>query len=81
MGKRTSKLKTVGDENVNCLAGLKCPKCGSLGPLRITAVAEFVVADDGTDEFGDVEWSETSAASCTVCSWSGQVKDFAEVVG
>jgi hypothetical protein len=63
-------------ENTNCLAGLKCPKCGSLGPLWIQCSVAVVVHDDGTDEECAHEWDDKSACSCRDCKLNGKIKDF-----
>lgn len=34
-------------KNTSCLMGMKCPKCGSLGPFGIGTFATAIVADDG----------------------------------
>jgi hypothetical protein len=63
-------------KNTNCLAGMKCPECSSLGPFRITGEASFLVTDDGTEEFGDTEWTDLSSCMCAGCSFAGHVEDF-----
>ena len=63
-------------ENTNCLAGMKCPKCGSLGPFKITVVTTVLMSDDGSDEGGDQEWGNNSPCTCAACSFDGCVKDF-----
>jgi len=66
------------DKNVNCLAGMRCPHCGSLGPFHIVARATFTVFDDGTDGHGSVEWDDDSFCSCGECGTDGEVGDFKE---
>lgn len=52
-------------KNVNCLAGMRCPNCGSIEPLKImvtqTMMAHF--SDEGSydDAGGNMEWGENSA--------------------
>ena len=38
-------------ENTNCLEGMRCPVCGSLGPYMIDGTATFEVSDEGSSEF------------------------------
>lgn len=66
--------------NTNCLAGLRCPKCGSYGPFSIQCTAMFNVADDGTEIIGSVEWDECSFCQCR-CGRTGDVDDFTEKRG
>jgi len=63
-------------ENSNCLAGMKCPKCGSLEPFDIHAEVICKVYDDGTDEYGDVEWQDDSLCRCSKCNALGTVAGF-----
>lgn len=63
-------------ENVNCLAGKTCPRCGSEGPFGVVGVSRFLLSDDGTDEFYDVEFDESSPADCPSCDYSGKWADF-----
>lgn len=62
--------------NENVLAGMCCPGCGSQGPFRIVAEAVFLVFDDGTDDYSDVQWDPGSRCSCEGCGFSGSVQDF-----
>jgi hypothetical protein len=63
-------------KNTNCLDGLKCPKCGSLGPYGISVRAFATVSDDGTDEFDGVEWEDDSYCGCMECNFKGEVRNF-----
>lgn len=62
--------------NSNCLDGFQCPKCGSLEPFTICAQVMCTVYDEGTDEYGDVEWEDDSYCRCHKCDHTGVVKDF-----
>jgi len=62
--------------NVNCLEGIVCPNCKSLGPFSIVAQAVFVVTDDGTEEYSEVEWSDQSHIRCVDCNRDGTVGEF-----
>lgn len=59
--------------NDNCLAGMRCPDCESEGPFKIHGNALFTVDDTGSDDFEQVDWDKTSAASCMNCEWNGTV--------
>lgn len=65
-------------ENDNCLAGMKCPECGSLEPFDIHAQVVAKVYDDGTDEHRSVEWSDESLCRCCDCGHLGTVAGFRE---
>ena len=66
--------------NNNVLEGLRCPACGSEGPFGITCTTVGLFADDGCDEYGDMEWDPTSGMSCQSyiidCDFTGTVADF-----
>lgn len=62
--------------NENCLAGMRCPKCGSFEPFYIMGVALFEVHDDGIEECLEPEWEDGSYCRCRECEFTGQVKDF-----
>jgi hypothetical protein len=66
-------------ENTNCLAGMKCPKCGALEPFDILAITTVMMFDDGTDPDepqGDLEWDDESSCLCLACRHTGKVRDF-----
>jgi hypothetical protein len=62
--------------NTNCLAHIKCPGCGNEDRFRIAATSMFTVTDDGTHDYGDVEWDDDSYTECTQCYRHGTLKDF-----
>lgn len=75
--------------NSNCLAGIACPQCGSLGPFLILCGITrhgrpcqvwMAVTDDGTDYIpdvtGTVRWDADSPCVCRGCQHSGSVFDF-----
>ena len=62
--------------NENCLRNIACPKCGHERKFSIVASAVFVVTDDGTDEFQNVEWNDDSEIQCGDCGLFGKVRDF-----
>jgi hypothetical protein len=65
-------------ENVNCLSGLRCPNCQSLGPFKIRTTCLMVWTDDGTDDYEDCEFDEDSGCHCVNCGRLGKVLDFQE---
>ncbi len=62
--------------NENCLEGYECPKCGNHSRLRIAATSCFTVCDDGTDEYEDVEWEDSSYCGCPECGYEGLLANF-----
>jgi len=70
--------KKKARKNENCLAGMACPECGSLGPFRIVVSCMMDVRDDGTDPSGcgDVEWNDDSYCRCGECNFDGEVHLF-----
>lgn len=64
--------------NDNCLQGMRCPKCKSLGPFHILTFAMARVFDDGIESTGAHEWDEASFCACEECGHSGDVHDFSE---
>lgn len=63
-------------KNTNCLAGMKCPTCDSLGPFKINAITTVLMSDEGSEEGGDQEWDNKSHCACAACDFHGCVKDF-----
>jgi hypothetical protein len=66
--------------NENCLAGMKCPTCGSFGRFAVEIVIRGTVwmEDDGWDEppRDGGEWDDASYCQCGECGFTGVVKDF-----
>ncbi len=62
--------------NTNCLENIKCPACGNEESFRIAAKTIATVTDDGTDDYGDMEWDDDSYAECAECYRHGTLKDF-----
>jgi hypothetical protein len=59
--------------NENCLHEIQCPACGNAGKTHqivISAMADFVLEDDGTDMESGPEWDETAPMSCG-CGYRG----------
>ncbi len=66
--------------NVNCLEGMRCPKCGQEDSFNISVTACVDVTDDGTDDISNVEWDNESVIVCNEvdCGWQGYVRDTLE---
>ena len=68
--------------NENCLAGMKCPSCGSEGPFEIEVVTMVTMHDDGSDDYHHkgraLDWGPHSACECGECGYSGQAHNFKE---
>lgn len=62
--------------NENCLEGIACPKCHEEDEFAIIGSAEFMVKDDGTDQFRDVDWDDVSSIRCISCGHRGTVGTF-----
>lgn len=65
--------------NVNCLEGMRCPKCNSFGPFTIAATVLVDVTDEGTEDCGgDYEWNTDAACVCKGCDHTGTIATFTE---
>jgi hypothetical protein len=64
-------------ENTNCLAGIKCPKCGNEDLFTVSATCWATVTDDGIDSTSDFEWDDESVCMCR-CGHSDQMGAFRE---
>lgn len=64
--------------NINCLEGLRCPRCQSAEPFYITAVSTFEVWDNGTEDYSGVEWEGDSPCTCKQCNFTATVAVFRE---
>jgi hypothetical protein len=62
--------------NTNCLENIKCPDCRNEKSFRIAGTTIFTVTDDGTEDYGDIEWDDDSYAECTACHRHGTLRDF-----
>jgi hypothetical protein len=68
---------TKTSKNINCLEGVKCPKCGQEDLFKIAANVIVEVSDDGTeDHVGDHEWDEQAFCQCCECHHAGKLADF-----
>lgn len=72
----------VGEEgvnpNVNCLAGKRCPRCGSSGPFEVVVSMRVLLSDDGSDdaEDGTIEYDDESPAACYSRHYEAKFGDF-----
>ncbi|NOG70464.1 hypothetical protein [Roseicella sp. DB1501] len=63
--------------NTNCLEGMACPKCKSLGPFVIQVSTRMLIEDEGsTGEHDDLEWTDKSSCRCKACDHEGVLLDF-----
>jgi hypothetical protein len=66
----------IKTENTNCLDGMKCPKCGSPEPFGIQVRMMVTVSDDGTEDYANSEWEDTSYCKCRTCCFHAIAGDF-----
>ena len=66
--------------NTNNLEGMRCPRCGSYGPVKIQATCVVEVEDDGTGDSTEFEWEDTSYCECMACTFNATVGDFKEPI-
>ena len=60
-----------------CLEDLACPNCGDRDHIKVTALVELAVSEDGTsEEGGDHEYEDQSPARCAKCQHRGFIRDF-----
>jgi hypothetical protein len=62
--------------NDNCLKGMKCPKCSSESPFRISARCMALVFDSGVDSTTEFEWKDDDLCRCSLCDYVAEVKQF-----
>ena len=63
--------------NINCLEGLRCPKCGYDGQLLIGVDCIAKVNSDGIVKYtGEGSWDEGNYCECNRCHYKGIVADF-----
>lgn len=63
-------------ENTNCLAGMKCPKCGSREPFGIEVTTTVTMSDDGTEDHGNCEWDDSAYCECRACYFHATAGEF-----
>lgn len=59
--------------NENCLEGLACPDCGSVGPFDIHARCIVRMGDQGSEYAIDFDWEDHDHAGCPNCGYGGPV--------
>lgn len=62
--------------NSNCLAGVRCPRCGHETSFDITATTTATITDDGTDDTTGTEYDASAHTQCTDCSFTGMLALF-----
>ena len=64
--------------NTNCLQGMRCPKCGSEGPVSVEISAVVLMHDDGFDNstISDTAWELDSFCQCGQCGFTADVLAF-----
>lgn len=65
-------------KNENCLAGVRCPKCGYAEQFRIVATCWAEVLDDGVVGAHEYEWGEDSWCECQGCLYAAKYIEFLE---
>jgi hypothetical protein len=65
-----------GMSNTNCMDGLRCPTCKQEDELRVECIVVCKVTDDGSEAFGDLDFTDESCCHCPACEHEGTVKDF-----
>lgn len=67
--------------NTNCLAGMRCPECGSYEPFIIEVYGRAEVWDDGIEEITDTEWDSDYSCICKRCGCARSVHEFRDQGG
>jgi hypothetical protein len=53
--------------------GAHCPECGTSDALSINTQTVHRLTPHGTEEVGDILWTEESTVQCATCPWHGVV--------
>jgi hypothetical protein len=72
-------MKEVSDAkgNVNFLQGMRCPKCGALGPFSIRVSGFMVFEDAGAEgDASDLGWDDEAPCACLECGHEAEVSHF-----
>ena len=64
--------------NDNCLAGIRCPSCGSEGSFWVDTECLAEWTDDGVGEIEYAEFKSDGYARCVECDWQGETIRLAE---
>lgn len=62
--------------NINCLEGIRCPRCGNDERFTVTAVTTVTLTDNGTDDTDGFEFDKDSHAECPECQFEGSWAEF-----
>jgi len=71
----------MSKKNENCLEGMKCPNCGSLGPYKIVSSCWAVWTDEGTRDYTEFEFGDEDACICLNCEYNATVNCFEDAGG
>lgn len=63
-------------KNSNCLEGMKCPECDSLGPFIFVSECVATWHDEGILESVDFSYVDNKTGACEACDYHGLVRDF-----
>lgn len=58
------------------LRDLACPSCGQRGHLAVEITVMAALSRDGSETYGDHEWTDSSAAECRHCGYRGALGGF-----
>jgi hypothetical protein len=62
--------------NINCLAGMACPLCGSLEPFELAVTIVATIYDSGVEDFDVLEWDRATTCQCSTCGHRATVAAF-----
>lgn len=62
--------------NSNCLEGMRCPRCKSLGPFKIACTVLATFSDEGGEDHEGHDWGNQSYCECVDCRHESTVADF-----
>lgn len=69
-------------KNINCLEGLKCPKCGYDRSIHVLSSVWVTVFDEGTEDHDCCpEYDDDSWADCPECNYHGKLREWREDKG
>ncbi len=68
----------MSSSNTNCLAGIKCPHCGSEDAFYISACVLAYVTDTGAEvaDNASIDWDPDSHTECAECGADGPLSNF-----
>lgn len=64
-------------DDLDCMEGLLCPKCGQGESLEIDALVTVVLRSDGSEpKDGTHEYDDKSWTTCPECGYRAVLKEF-----